>query len=167
MPSMNLRQATDADLNLVRTMSHDAYAPWEPILGGAPLPVNEDYTPRIARHEVWIAERCGIAVGIMVLEPADDHLLIFSLAVPPEYHGQGIGQWMLHAAERMADATDLPELRLYTSDRMVRNVAIYRLAGFHETGRRSHPYREGWTLVDMTKPASGFRNDFSPRGERT
>ncbi len=167
MPSMDLRQATDADLNLVRTMSHDAYAPWEPILGGAPLPMNEDYTPRIARHEVWIVERCGTAVGIMVLEPADDHLLIFSLAVPPAHHGQGIGQWMVRVAEQMAEAAGLPELRLYTNDRMTRNIAIYGRAGFCETGRRSHPYREGWVLVDMAKPVFGCAKGISPRDGQT
>ncbi len=167
MPSMHLRQAADVDLNLVRTMSRDAYAPWEPILCCAPLPMNEDYTPRIARHEVWIAERCRTAVGVMVLEPADDHLVIFSLAVPSAHHGQGIGQWMMRVAEQMAEPAGLPELRLYTSDRMTRNIAIYRRAGFHETGRRPNPYREGWVLVDMTKPVFGSGKSVSPRGERT
>ena len=86
-----------------------------------------------------------------MLEPADDHLAIFSLAVLPAHQSQSIGCWMLDAAERMARNVNLPELRLYTNARMDRNIKFYQQAGFHETGRRPNPHRPGWTLVDMTK----------------
>ena len=152
---LRLRQATATDLSFVRTATHAAYAPWERILGGSPLPMLEDYAPRIARHEVWIVERRGEAAGVMVIEPGDGCLIIFSLAVLPAYQSQGVGQWMIEAVEQMGQAAGVPELRLYASDRMVRNLEIYRQAGFSETGRRQHPYHEGWVLVDMAKPVSG------------
>ncbi len=145
------RQATATDLSFVRAATYDAYAPWEAILGGPPLPMHEDYAWRITRREVWIVERDGEDAGIMVLEPAADHLLIYSLAVASRHQGQGIGRWMIESAERMAQTAGLPELRLYTNDRMTRNLAIYRQAGFHETGRRPNPFRDGWILVDMAK----------------
>ena len=115
----------------------------------------EDYAPRIARDEVWIVERDGEAAGVMVIEPGDGCLVIFSLAVLPAHHSQGIGQWMIQAAEQMGRAAGVRELRLYASDRMVRNLGIYRQAGFYETGRRPHPYHEGWILVDMAKAVPG------------
>ena len=87
----------------------------------------------------------------LVLESADDHLAIFSLAVPPNYQGQGVGRWMLDNAERMARIAGLPELRLYTNARMDRNIAIYGHAGFRETGRRPNLRRPDWTFVDMAK----------------
>jgi len=146
-----IRQAIDADLSFVRTTTHDAYAPWESILGGSPLPMHEDYAPRIAQREVWIAEHRGEAAGVMVLESAADHLAIYSLAVSPMHQGQGVGQRMIQAAEQMAVVAGLTELRLFTNDRMARNLAIYRRAGFQETGRRPNPYREGWVFVDMAK----------------
>jgi hypothetical protein len=34
---------------------------------------------------------------------------------------------------------------------MHRNIAIYRRWGFAETGRRTHPTREGHIIVDMAK----------------
>lgn len=151
MSMLRLRQATATDLSFVRAATHDAYAPWESILGGSPLPMHEDYAPRIARNEVWIVERHGEAAAVMVIEPGDGCLTIFSLAVSPAHQSQGIGQWMIQAAEQMGQAAGTSELRLYASDRMVRNLEIYRQAGFSETGRRPHPYREGWILVDMAK----------------
>lgn len=155
MPVLKLRQATATDLSFVCTATYDAYAPWQSILGGSPLPMDDDYTPRIARHEVWIVERHGEAAGVMVIEPGDGFLTIYSLAVSPAHQSLGIGQWMIQAAEQMGRAAGVPELRLYTSDRMARNLAIYRQAGFHEIGRRPNPYREGWVLVDMAKALPG------------
>ncbi len=151
MTTFDIRQAISDDLNFVHATTHDAYAPWESALGGPPLPMHEDHAPRIARHEVWIAEHGGEAAGVMVLETAADHLAIYSLAISPAYQRQGVGQRMLQAAERMAEAAGVPELRLFTNDRMTRNLAIYRQAGFQEVGRRPNPYREGWVLVDMAK----------------
>ncbi len=113
--------------------------------------MHEDYAPRIARHEVWIAEHRGEAAGVMVLETVADHLAIYSLAVSPMHQGQGMGQRMIQTAEQMAVAAGLAELRLFTNDRMAQNIALYQRVGFLETGRRPNPYREGWVLVDMTK----------------
>ena len=147
----SLRLAAATDLELVLNITNEAYAPWVVILGDLPLPMTEDYSPRVVRQEVWITERNGEAVGVLVLEPADDHLAIFSLAVLPAHQGQSIGRWMLDAAERMARSINLPELRLYTNARMDRNIKLYQQAGFHEIRRRPNPQRSGWTLVDMTK----------------
>ena len=110
-----------------------------------------DYAPHIARQEVWFAECSGEAVGLLVLEPATDHLAIFSIAVPPIHQGRGICRRLLDAAEQMARSAGQPEMRLYTNARMDRNIAIYRRAGFRETKRRPNPYRPGWVLVDMAK----------------
>ena len=132
--------------------TRDAYAPMERLLGGPPLPMQDDHAPRIERQEVWIAEQDGQGTAVMVLERAADHFMIYSPAVSPGHQGQGIGRWLIQAAERMARTAGAPELRLYTNDRMTRNLAIYRQAGFRETGRRPHPRRTGWTLVDMAKP---------------
>ena len=149
---MVLRQAALVDLDLVQSITHAAYSPYEPILGGKPLPMTEDYAPRVANGEVWIAEHDGQTVGMMVLEAAETHLTIFSLAVLPAWQGQGVGKWLIQSAEAKAGERGLPTLRLYTSDRMTRNIAIYLQAGFHETGRRPNPYRPGWVMVDMAKP---------------
>ena len=115
--------------------------------------MDDDYAVRIARQQVWLLELSGSA-AVLVLEPAEDHLLIYSLAVPPALQGQGLGRTMMAFAEQVARDRRLPRLRLFTSDRMTRNIDIYCRAGFTETGQRPNPYREGWVLVDMAKPVS-------------
>ena len=156
---LSARRAVPAELHHIGEITRAAYAEYTLALGGLPLPVTEEYAPRIEAGEVWLVSRAGADggaearadVAVMVLETAADALTIFSLAVLPEARG-GIGRWMLAFAEAQARAAGLPEVRLYTNDRMVRNIAIYQQAGFAETGRRSNEQRPGWFLVDMTKP---------------
>jgi ribosomal protein S18 acetylase RimI-like enzyme len=84
-----------------------------------------------------------------------DHLMIWSLAVRPDRQGKGLGRFLLRFAERMAREAGLGELRLFTNARMERNLALYARAGYRETGRRPHPRRESFIIVDMAKRLSG------------
>ena len=143
-----MRQATEADEPLVRTLSLAAYAEYEPVLGALPQPAEEDYAPRIAAGEVWLLG----GDGVLVIERHPDHAMIYSVVVHPGRHGTGLGRVLLDAAERMAASWGVRELRLYTNALMTRNQAIYARRGFVETGRRPHPRRPGFTIVDMAKP---------------
>ena len=149
MPAPRLAEATD--LGLVQEITDAAYTHWIPLLGGPPLPMTEDYVPRIAAHQVWLVSEAGADIGVAVLETEPDHLMIFSLSVRPEAHGRGIGQWMIAFAADKTRAAGLPEMRLYTNPLMARNIEIYRRNGFTETGRRPNPRRPGWLFVDMAK----------------
>jgi ATP diphosphatase len=143
-----IRQAVAADLALVAEISRDAYAWYEAVLGGLPVPALEDYAPRIAAGEVWLLD----TDGVLVIERHPHHAMIYSVALRPERHGAGLGRILLDAAERMAAAWGVPELRLYTNALMTRNLAIYAARGYAETGRRPHPQRSSFTIVDMAKP---------------
>ena len=145
------RPAAATDLALVRAITDSAYAAYIPLFGGLPIPMQEDYVPRIASNQVWLVSRNDEDLGLAVLIPEDDHLMIFSLAVLPKGQGAGLGQWMLQFAEAQARAAGLDEIRLYTNALMTRNIGIYLKAGFHETGRRANPNRPGWVFVDMAK----------------
>ncbi|TIN71245.1 MAG: GNAT family N-acetyltransferase, partial [Mesorhizobium sp.] len=74
-----------------------------------------------------------------------------SVAVSPDFQGKGFGIALLKHADELTRLWGLPEVRLYTNARMERNIALYLAYGFHETGRRPNPYRQGWVLVDMAK----------------
>jgi ribosomal protein S18 acetylase RimI-like enzyme len=148
---LSARLAVAADLPAVQAITRAAYAEYESILDRPPLPVTEDYEPRIARGEVWLVTRDGLNVGLAALEPAADHLLIFSLAVLPGARG-GVGRFLLDFAESRAKALSLPEVRLYTNGLMLRNISIYQKAGYVETGRAENPKRPGWVAVYMAKP---------------
>ena len=147
----SFRTARLDDLAVVRTLTKAAYASYLPVLGYPPQPVTEDYLPRIAAGEVRLAEVAGTVVGLLVLEQHRDHAMIYSVAVLPDRQGKGHGHALLRLAEEEARRCGLPELRLYTNARMERNIALYAMVGFSETGRRLHPRKAGITIVDMAK----------------
>ncbi|UVK37143.1 GNAT family N-acetyltransferase [Mesorhizobium sp. AR10] len=148
---MTLRRALADDLQTVVSLTEAAYAPYTELFGAPPIPVTEDYAPRIDRGEVRLLESGGKPAGLLVLERHRDHSMIFSVAVAPVFQGKGFGIALLRFADEQTRHWCLPEVRLYTNARMERNIALYAAYGFHETGRRPNPYRPGWTLVDMAK----------------
>lgn len=149
-----IRPAETGDAATIARLTTDAYAPWTELLGAPPIPVTEDYVPRIAAGEVWLLERDGRPAGLMVTETHDDHLMIFSVAVSPDFQGFGLGIHLLRFAEDLARQTGKTEIRLYTNARMEKNIALYASFGYRETGRRPNPVRPGWTVVDMAKAIS-------------
>lgn len=144
-----MRLATPSDLPVIVALTEVAYAHYLPILGYPPVPVTEDYVPRIAQGEVWMLEREGKTAGLIVLERHPAHAEIFNVAVDPAFHGQGLGRALLDFAVETTRAWGLPTLRLYTNAKMERNIAIYAAYGFVETARRPNPKRPQFTIVDM------------------
>ncbi|TPM48704.1 GNAT family N-acetyltransferase [Mesorhizobium sp. B2-2-4] len=149
---MKIRKALAPDVTAVMTLTTDAYAPYTALLGAPPIPVTEDYAPRIERGEAWLLESGGDLAGLIVLEGHEDHAMIFSVAVAPGFQGKGFGIALLKHADQQARLWGVPEVRLYTNAKMERNIALYLAYGYRETGRRPNPYRPGWVLVDMAKP---------------
>ncbi|AZO75301.1 MAG: GNAT family N-acetyltransferase [Mesorhizobium sp.] len=147
-----MRLARPEDLAAIVGLTTEAYAPYTALLGAPPIPVTEDYAPRIERGEIWLLEKGSELAGLIVLERHADHAMIFSVAVAPAFQGKRLGIALLDFADEQARLWDLPEVRLYTNSRMERNIALYTAYGFLETGRRPHPYRPGWVVVDMAKP---------------
>ncbi|RWM19528.1 MAG: GNAT family N-acetyltransferase [Mesorhizobium sp.] len=150
---MKIRRALAGDLDAVARLTDAAYAPYTALFGVPPIPVTENYAPRIERGEVWLLESSGEPAGLIVLERHPDHTMIFSVAVGPAFQGKGFGIALLKWADEQTRLWHLPEVRLYTNAKMERNIALYNADGFHETGRRPNPYRPGWTVVDMAKAA--------------
>jgi ribosomal protein S18 acetylase RimI-like enzyme len=146
-----IRKAAEADLDVVRSITADAYLPYEATIGVVPIPALEDYRPRIARGEVWLLEGDDGIAGLIVLEEKLDHVLIYSVAVRPDLHGRGHGRRLLNFADQRAREIGMAEVRLYTNQRMVRNIEIYERSGFAVTGTRAHPTRAGHVVVDMAK----------------
>jgi ribosomal protein S18 acetylase RimI-like enzyme len=149
---MTIRRALSGDLPAVVALTTAAYAPYTSLFGAPPIPVTEDYAPRIERGEVWLLEEGSKLAGLIVLERHPDHAMIFSVAVAPAFQGRKLGIRLLDFADEQTRSWGLPEVRLYTNSRMERNIALYSAYGYRETGRRANPYRPGWTLVDMVKP---------------
>ena len=147
-----MRLARPDDLSAIVSLTTAAYAPYTALFGSPPIPVTEDYAPRIDRGEIWLLEESSELTGLIVLERHPDHAMIFSVAVAPAFQGRKLGIRLLNFAEEQARLWNVPQVRLYTNSRMERNIALYSACGYRETGRRANPYRPGWTVVDMAKP---------------
>jgi GNAT superfamily N-acetyltransferase len=97
--------------------------------------MDDDYAHHIAAGEVFVLEAGGAIAALAVLIEAPDHLLLDNVAVDPDRHGGGLGRRMIDFAEQEARRRGHAELRLFTNERMVRNIALYERLGFVETHR--------------------------------
>jgi len=127
---MTMRPASLDDLKMIATLTSAAYWPYTELFGAPPIPVTEDYAPRIERGEVWLREIGGETAGLVVVERHSDHLMLFSIAVSPAFQGAGHGLAMLQWLEGKAREWAMPEIRLYTNARMERNIALYGALAF-------------------------------------
>jgi ribosomal protein S18 acetylase RimI-like enzyme len=136
MADRSIRPAERGDAAVVRDLVRMAYSKYVERIGKEPAPMLEDYDALIRPGEVWVWDEGGEVLGVMVMRPADDHLFVDNVAVAPEHQGRGLGRELLAFAEERAEREGLPEVRLYTNEKMHENLAVYAKLGFEETGRR-------------------------------
>ena len=149
---VKFRPANIVDKDAIQRISADAYIPaYMAVLGTIPRPATEDYGPRIEKGQVWVLEVEGEPTGVVVLEERADHLLVYSIAVKLDAQRKGYGTALLDFADQRAIGLGLREVRLYTNERMLGNLRLYRRHGFVEIAKRPHPSRPGQVLVDMVR----------------
>lgn len=144
-----IRRAATADEVRLAALQKRAYVKYVPRIGAAPKPMTEDAAGLLQNYDVWVVDGAedGLA-GALVLREADDHLLIWSVAVDPTQQGAGLGRRLLDFAEAHARKAGLTEIRLYTNADFTENRALYAHLGYVETGTETHDGRE---LVHMAK----------------
>jgi ribosomal protein S18 acetylase RimI-like enzyme len=145
-----IRPARPEEAPLLAALVERAYAPWVPIIGRRPFPMQDDYAARIAAGEAWVLEEGGALRGLAVIEAHPDHLMLDNIAVDPARQGSGDGRALLDFVEAEARRRGVAEVRLYTHALMVRNIALYARRGFVETDRREE---KGFSRVFMAKRA--------------
>lgn len=94
-----------------------------------------DYDGAVGRGEVWVAVDDDEIVGLLVLVPQPDHLLLENIAVRPQAQGRGVGARLLGLAEHEAARLGLAEIRLYTNAAMTENLDYYPRHGYVQTHR--------------------------------
>ncbi len=145
---LSVRRAVTADVRAMRELAKMAYQLYIERIGREPAPMTADYGRIVETGQAWVAERDDRIVGLLVLEPAQDHLLLESVAVAPHAQGLGVGGRLLQLAEEQARVHGLPEVRLYTNEAMVENLAYYPRHGYRETHRGTD---SGFRRVFFTK----------------
>jgi ribosomal protein S18 acetylase RimI-like enzyme len=149
---MTIRPARPEEAPVLADIVGRAYAPWVPVIGRRPMPMEDDYAARVAAGEAWVLEEGGAPVALVVTEHHPGHLLLDNIAVDPARQGRGDGRRLLDFVEAEAARRGLPEVRLYTNALMARNIALYARRGYAETGRE---VQQGFSRVFMAKPVSG------------
>lgn len=107
-----------------------------------------DYVRVVSSGHAWVAEQQGRLVGMLVLEPHADHLLLENIAVDPDRQGAGVGGQLLAFAERRARLLGLPEVRLFTNAAMTENLDYYVRRGYRQTHRGE---QDGYQRVFFNK----------------
>jgi N-acetylglutamate synthase-like GNAT family acetyltransferase len=135
VPGLSLRPAVGADAAAMQELARAAYQVYVERIGQEPAPMTADYSRVAESRHAWVAEQDGRIVGLLVLEPAEDHLLVENVAVAPRTQGLGVGRRLLQLAEDQARTQGMRELRLYTNEAMKENLAYYPRQGYRETHR--------------------------------
>jgi len=147
--SVTLRLAGSDDAAAMRELVEAAYRPYVARIGQRPAPMAADYASIADSGRAWVAEQCGRLVGLLVLVPAGDHLLLDNVAVDPDAQGVGVGSLLLRLAEEQAQTRGFNEVRLYTNVAMTENLTYYPRHGYLETHRAT---QDGYQRVFFTKP---------------
>jgi len=143
-----IRSATVADVRAVAQIVEDAYCVYVPRMGKPPGPMLDDYSARVTEGVVWVVEEGTTVVGILVLLPKPDHLLLDNIAVARARQGLGFGRLLLAFAEAEAMRRGYREIHLYTHETMTENQRLYAAIGYEETGRGTEA---GYERVFMRK----------------
>lgn len=147
-----IRTARPEDRAGIEAVVHAAYAPYVARLGRAPGPMGDDYGARIAAGQVRVLEDDADIVGILVLIPEADAMLLDNVALADRARGRGFGRRLVAHAEAEAREAGLTRLRLYTHVLMTENHALYAHLGFRETHRATE---KGFERVFMEKSLTG------------
>lgn len=145
---ISFRPAAPADLEAIRPIVQRSYGGYVDRMGTEPGPMRADYAGMIADGAVTVALFGGRIVGLLVVLPAADHVLLDNVAVDPQWQGRGIGRALIARAEDHARAAGKGEVRLYTHVTMVENQRLYAALGYEETGRGM---QDGFERVFMRK----------------
>jgi ribosomal protein S18 acetylase RimI-like enzyme len=147
-----IRRATPADAGRIAALTDAANAKYVPLMGRKPQPMTADYHQMVAAHPAWLLCVDEQPAGVLVLMREPETMLIYSVAIHPDYQKRGLGYRLLAWAEREARQAGYASIRLYTNALMTENIALYRRLGYQETGRE--PFN-GLTLVHFAKGLEG------------
>ena len=143
-----IKPAQPSDARQIAACVTAAYQHYIERMGKKPGPMLDDYASMIANHGVWVIREQDVVVGSLVLMKKDGWLLLDNVAVHPSYQGRGLGKRLCAFAETQAVASGFSEIRLYTHEVMVENVAIYQKMGYVEFERR---HELGYARIYMRK----------------
>ena len=130
-----MRIARNADIPSIEAVVADAFAAFTEETGIVPAPVATDWVTVISALGISVATRDEEIVGVLVMWPHPDHVLVETIAVAPSEQGSGVGTGLLDRSEALALETGSRTVRLYTNAAMTQALSYYPRRGFTEIGR--------------------------------
>lgn len=127
---VELRRAKATDADAIRELTRAAYGKWVPLIGREPKPMVADYEAAVLAHRFDLLYVDGRLAALIETIREPDHLLVENVAVSPDFQGRGFGRGLMAHAETLARELGLATIRLYTNQRFVENVELYRRLGY-------------------------------------
>ncbi len=146
--SLHFRRARDGEANAIRALLQAAYAVYVPRMGRLPLTMETDFAAVVRDHLVWVLLEEDRLIAVLHLLSRPDHLFIDDIAVRTDRQRQGMGKRLLAFAEEEARRCGHHEIRLFTNETMIENVALYEGIGYREYHREWH---RGTAIIYMRK----------------
>lgn len=150
---LEIRQATNDQVDDVRNLTLKAYAKWVQVTPRKPRPMTADYNEAFEKHRFDCLYREDMLVGLIETTTQDDELMVVNVAVDPAYQGLGYGVHLMRFAEGLARKAKLSGTRLYTNKLMRENIELYERLGYRFEKETRHD--QGTIAVHMTRPLSG------------
>ncbi len=85
-----IRLARAEDAATVTAIVHAAYVGYQTSIGTTPGPMLDDYDERVAQGVVHVLEENGEIVGLVVLIPEQETMLLDNVAVRPDAQGKNM-----------------------------------------------------------------------------
>ncbi|MBZ0286273.1 MAG: GNAT family N-acetyltransferase [Anaerolineae bacterium] len=133
----DIRLAKPDERETIAALVDAAYSKWIPVIGRKPMPMLADYEKLIADGVVYVFELDGQIIGVLVIWPVEDAMLIENICVMLDQQRGGIGRQLMDFAEQKAREAGLDLMRLYTNEKFEVNIAYYRKLGYVETRRET------------------------------
>jgi GNAT superfamily N-acetyltransferase len=128
--ALTWRPADPTDEHKARNLVRDAYVRWAPGASPEPWPTRADYLRALTLHRIDLLLSRNALAGLIVTERRDDNLWIETVAVRADLQARGLGRRLIAHAEALAEADDLPRLRLRINAVLQENVSRYQQLGF-------------------------------------
>ena len=146
---IDIRPARSDDVTQIEACLTAAYAKARAELQDLP-DVTGGIAQDIAENTVFVADKDGAVVGVIVLVAREEALLIANLGVDPKHGGQGIGGRLLSLAEDQARQLGCRDMQLRTHAGLTATLAMYLHLGWQESARMGN-------VVSMVKPLCSDR----------
>ncbi len=147
-PAIRIRDATPADLDAVEVLESRIFD-------------SDQLSRRSLRYYIGsptarflVMEQSGTIIGdaIVAFRRNARVARLYSIAIHPDYAGEGHGSRLLAASEAAAREHGAKALRLEVRADNAPAIALYRKSGYAEFGRHGGYYEDGMDALRFEKP---------------